>query len=100
MTAGSRSSPAMTRAGSPGRRCCSEKIRIDTKMSVGTNCTMRRARKFSMRALASRACRLVWAPSFELQSDHAHQPIRHRPVALELLAVGDQERPVIDVDDG
>ena len=39
ITAGSRSSPAITSAGSPGNRCCREKIRIDTKNSVGINCS-------------------------------------------------------------
>src|SRR5947199_9774123 len=48
ITAGSRSSPAITSAGSPGSNCCSEKIRIDTKNSVGISCTRRRARKVSM----------------------------------------------------
>src|SRR5215475_2853459 len=57
MTAGSRSSPPITRAGSPGKSCCSEKIRMDTKNSVGTSWAIRRARKFSMTALVSRARR-------------------------------------------
>src|SRR5882757_10718659 len=96
MTLGSRSSPAITSAGSPGNRCCSEKIRIETKNSVGITCSRRRARKFSMVLLVSRAppC------SFEFQPDHAHQPVGHLPVALELLGVRDQERAVIEVDDG
>src|ERR1700684_2878849 len=49
MTAGSRSSPAMTSAGSPGNRCCNRKIRTDTKNSVGISCRMRLPRKFSRR---------------------------------------------------
>src|SRR4051794_4896439 len=48
ITAGSRSSPAITSAGSPGNSCCSEKISTDTKNSVGINCIRRRARKLSM----------------------------------------------------
>src|SRR3954453_17219512 len=48
MMSGSRSSPAITNAGSPGSNCCSEKIRIDTKNSVGISCTRRRARKVSI----------------------------------------------------
>src|ERR1700730_3030927 len=48
MTSGSRSSPAITSAGSPGNRCCNEKIRIDTKSSVGISCKIRLPRKFSM----------------------------------------------------
>src|SRR6266404_8044041 len=48
MTLGSRSSPAITSAGSPGSNCCSEKIRIDTKNSVGISCRIRLPRKFSM----------------------------------------------------
>ncbi len=47
ITAGSRSSPAMTRAGSPGSSCCSEKMITDTKNSVGTSCRSRRPRKAS-----------------------------------------------------
>src|SRR5579862_6400289 len=48
MTVGSRSSPAITSAGSPGNRCCNEKIRIDTKNNVGISCITRLARKLSM----------------------------------------------------
>jgi hypothetical protein len=48
ITSGSRSSPAITSAGSPGSNCCSEKISIDTKNSVGISCRRRLARKFSM----------------------------------------------------
>src|SRR4051794_17055479 len=95
MTLGSRSSPAITSAGSPGSNCCSEKISIDTKNSVGTICAMRRARKFSMAWMASRAP----PRSLELQPDHAHEAVGHLPVALELLRVRDQQRAVVDVDD-
>src|SRR5450631_1452432 len=124
MTSGSRSSPAITSAGSPGNRCCSEKIRIDTKNSVGISCRMRLPRKFSMGWFVSRAQRSVqrcaaepgsiferWVPdqpgtagalhrirntkalaytSLELQPDHAHQPVRHLLVTLELGGVRDQ----------
>src|SRR5437660_5374859 len=85
----------MTSAGSPGSNCWSEKISTDTKNSVGTICAMRRARKFSMARLASRA----QPRSLELQPDHAHEPVRHLPVTLQLGRVGDEQRAVIDVDD-
>src|SRR6202043_1682534 len=134
MTAGSRSSPAITSAGSPGSRCCSVKIMIDTKNSVGISCTMRRARKFSMMSRVSRARRSAkrcdaeagpgserrWVPalrgsattlhrvrdtsaypcpSLELQPDHAHQPVRHLPVAFELRDMRDQPLAMVEIDD-
>src|SRR5438105_2454240 len=83
----------MTSAGSPGNSCCSEKIRIDTKNSVGMSWTMRRARKFSM--VVSRAA----TPSLQLQSDHAHQPVRHLLVAFELVGVRDDDAAVIEIED-
>src|ERR1051325_4344560 len=92
MTSGSRSSPAITSAGSPGSNCCSEKIRIETKNSVGINWTTRRARKFSM------ARSRVRQHSLQLQPDHAHQPGRHLLVAFELVGMREQESPVIDVE--
>src|SRR5439155_2219984 len=93
MTLGSRSSPAMTSAGSPGNSCCSEKIRIDTKNSVGMSWAMRRARKFSM--VVSRAA----APSLQLQPNHAHQSVRHLLVAFELIGVRDDDAAVIEIED-
>src|SRR5215475_14050095 len=84
----------MTRAGSPGNRCCSEKIRIDTKNSVGTSWTMRRARKFSMASLVSRV-----PPSLQLQPDHAHQAVLHLLVAFELVGMRDDDAAVIEIED-
>src|SRR5262249_4306425 len=37
--------------------------------------------------------------SLQLQPDHAHQPVRHRPVALEPGRMRDQISAVIEVDD-
>src|SRR6516164_5681949 len=59
ITLGSRSSPAMTSAGLPGNRCCSEKISTDTKNRVGISCRMRLPRKFNMERPVSRAQRSV-----------------------------------------
>src|SRR6476661_8700148 len=59
MTSGSRSSPAITSAGSPGSNCCSENIRIDTKNSVGISCRIRLLRKFSI-GHAKSAARGAW----------------------------------------
>jgi hypothetical protein len=43
----------MTNAGSPGRRCCSEKIITDTKNKVGMSCNSRLPMNVSIaRALA------------------------------------------------
>src|SRR6266404_7858119 len=160
MTLGSRSSPAITSAGSPGSNCCSEKIRIDTKNSVGISCRIRLPRKFSMahahfdargsyvrrKTLAMSTFHPpLWgrgreggnssgfcacgtphpspppqggreqresAPhrtrdtpasldrSLQLQSDHAHQPVRHLLIAFELGGVRDQELAVIEIDQG
>src|SRR5207245_253619 len=94
MTSGSRSSPAMTSAGSPGSNCCSEKIRIETKNSVGNNWTRRRARKISM-VRVSRA--RAW--SLEFQPDDAHQPVRHLLVAFQPGGMRDQDPAVIEVED-
>src|SRR3569833_1742093 len=118
----------MTSAGSPGSRCCSEKIRLDTKNSVGMICAMRLARKVSM-AGASRAagrddvCQQVETASFppplwrrescqlgpqqcistiyslQLQPGHAHQPVGYRLVALQLLGIREQEFAVVEIDD-
>src|SRR5450755_1185444 len=95
MTSGSRSSPAITSAGSPGNKCCSEKIRIDTKNSVGISCNMRLARKLSMRVSWARRVGL----SLQLQPDHAHQSIRHLRVAFQLGRVREKQLAVIDIDE-
>src|ERR1700730_4010415 len=94
MTLGSRSSPAMTSAGSPGSNCCSEKIMIDTKNSVGISCRMRLPRKFRLGWFGSR----VRSPSLQLQPDHTHQPVRHLLVAFELGGMRDQKFAVIEID--
>src|SRR5262245_8726356 len=83
----------MTSAGSPGRSCCSEKIRIDTKNSVGTIWAMRRARKFSM--VVPRAAPL----SLQFQSDHAHEAVRHLLVAFELVRMRDDDAAMIEIED-
>src|SRR5665647_1402429 len=100
MISGSRSSPAMTSAGSPGNRCCSEKIRIDTKNSVGISCRMRLARKFSM-VLVSRAQRGADEPrSLQRQPGHAHQPVRHLLVTFQPGGMCDQDPAVKDIENG
>src|SRR5436190_17809069 len=96
MTSGSRSSPAMTSAGSPGNSCCSEKISTDTKNSVGISWTMRRARKFSMaRSVPGSRFR-----SLQLQPDHTHQAVGHLLVAFELGGMRDQDAAMIEVEQG
>src|SRR3954453_6936777 len=102
MTSGSRSSPAITSAGSPGNNCCSEKIRIDTKNSVGISCRIRLPRKFSM-AHAQFDARESYVRrrekySLQLQSDYAHQPVRHLLITFELGGMRDQELAVIEID--
>src|SRR3954467_370628 len=85
-TAGSRSSPAMISAGSPGSSCCRPKISIDTMISVGMICSSRWVRKASTVLL-------------EPEADHAHQAVGHLLVALEPVGVRDQYLRVIEVDD-
>src|SRR3954466_10767113 len=110
----------MTSAGSPGNRCCNEKISTDTKNSVGTSCTRRRARKLSMvhsaprrhceeaqptkqsspslrplDCFASLAVRVM--ASLKLQPDHADEPVGHLLVAVELGGVRDQDLGVIEI---
>src|SRR5215467_14350391 len=93
----------MTSAGSPGSSCCSEKIRIDTKNSVGTSWTIRRARKFSMRCIPyegdpdQNRCQ---PSSLQLQPDYAHESVGHLLVTLELVGVRDQDAAMIEVKDG
>src|SRR5262249_39398449 len=94
ITAGSRSSPAMTSAGSPGNSCCSEKISTDTKNSVGISWKMRRTRKFSMTRVVRPTIR-----SLQLQTDYAHQPVGHLLVAFELVGMRNQQPAVIKIDD-
>src|SRR5436190_13728342 len=83
----------MTSAGSPGSNCCSEKIRIETKNSVGISWTTRRARKFSM------ARSQVPQRSLQLQSDYAHQPVRHLLVTFELRRMRDQDAAVVNIEE-
>ena len=84
--------PAITMAGSPGNRCCSEKIRIDTKNSVGISWRMRLARKLSMMRFVSRAQRSVercaaepgsilsgWAPDQRCTAGALHRVRDTRP---------------------
>src|SRR3954451_3586464 len=94
MMSGSRSSPAITSAGSPGKRCCSEKIRTDTKNSVGISCSRRLVRKVSIAGYFG-----LLSSSLQPQPDDAHQPVRDRLVAFEPGGVGDQVPAVIDIDD-
>src|SRR3954454_4724502 len=122
MTSGSRSSPAITSAGSPGNRCCNEKIRIETKNSVGISCRMRLERKFSMgllslaqlagprplqprkaagstkmRCIGLATPKMLQPSSLELQADDAHQSVRHLLVALEFGGVRNQDFAVVDI---
>src|SRR4029077_18621389 len=84
-TLGSRSSPAMISAGSPGRSCCRPKISIDTRISVGMICSSRWVRKAST--------------LLELHTDHAHQPVGHLLVALDLVGKRHQHLYVVEIDD-
>src|SRR6478752_2688126 len=85
-TLGSRSSPAMISAGSPGRSCCRPKISIDTRMSVGMICSSRWVRKESKVLL-------------QLDADHAHQPVGNLLVALDLVGKRHQHATMVDVED-
>src|ERR1700728_1242456 len=99
MTLGSRSSPAITSAGSPGSNCSSEKINTDTKNSVGISCRIRLARKLSMGRCFFRMQRgVAGACALQLQPDDTHQSVRHRLVALQLFGMRDQELAVEEVD--
>src|SRR3954465_544719 len=88
MAAGSRSSPAMATAGSPGSNCCSPKIRIETKNSVGTIAAMRVRRN-----------RPIDGP-LELEALQPHEPVRHRLEAPELGRVRPQPVAMEEVHDG
>ncbi len=48
MTSGSRSSPAITRIGSPGSRCCRENTKMEIRITVGIAMMTLRPRKASM----------------------------------------------------
>src|SRR5260370_34711539 len=84
-TLGSRSSPAMISAGSPGRSCCRPKISIDTRISVGMICSSRWVRKAST--------------LLQLHADHAHQPVGHLLVAFDLVGERHQHLHVVEVED-
>src|SRR3954447_17138062 len=86
--AGSRSSPAIATAGSPGSSCCSPKMRIETKNSVGTIAAMRARRK-----------RPIDAAALELQSLEPHEPVGHGLEARELARVRPQPVPMEEIDD-
>src|SRR6478736_8116445 len=86
MASGSRSSPASAVAGSPGRSCCSPKIRTETKNSVGTIVASRRSRKRSI--------------SIHLQALNANHPIGHGTQPGQLGVVRPQPVAVKEVDDG
>src|SRR5437763_7417450 len=82
-------------AGSPGSSCCSEKMSTDTKNSVGINCSRRLPRKVSM------AVGYVVSPciSVRLQSDHAHDAVRHGLEAGQTGRVRDQIALMVQIDD-
>src|SRR3990170_1179834 len=86
MVSGSRSSPASATAGSPGRSCCSPKIRTETKNSVGTIVARRRSRYFVI-------------SSVHLQSLQPHHAVGHRAQAAELVGVRPEPVPVVEIDD-
>src|SRR5205814_10516435 len=83
--AGSRSSPASAIAGSPGSSCCSPKIRIETKNSVGSR-------------VASR-CRRYFCTSIHSLALHSYQPVGYRAQAGELRRVRPQPVAVKQVHD-
>src|SRR6476646_9224458 len=85
-TLGSRSSPAMISAGSPGSSCCRPKISIDTRISVGMICSSRWVRKAS-KVLP------------QLDTDHADEAVRHLLVALDLVGMRHQDLGVIEIED-
>src|ERR1700681_2637685 len=93
MTSGSRSSPAITSAGSPGNKCCNEKMSIDTKNSVGISCITRLARKLSIARFPRGSF------SHQLQADHAHQPVRHLLVTFEPGRMREQQFAVVEIND-
>src|SRR5260370_27196386 len=84
-TLGSRSSPAMINAGSPGRSCCRPKISIDTRISVGMICSSRWVRKAST--------------LLQLHTNHAHEPVGHLLIALDLVGKRHQHLHVVEVED-
>src|SRR5215470_7840537 len=93
MTAGSRSSPAITSAGSPGSNCCNPKISTDTRNSVGTSCSNRRGRNFSTCAVARSPAAVL-----QLQIGHADQTVGHHLESREPRGVREQQRAVIQVE--
>src|SRR5438874_2470419 len=100
MTAGSRSSPAITSAGSPGSNCWSEKMITDTNSSVGISSRRRRPRNVSTAAVPCPLRKPNARPSFQLQSDHPYQSIRHLRIAFEPGGMSNQRTAMVEVDDG
>src|SRR5258705_13621815 len=95
MTFGSRSSPAIATAGSPGRSCCSPKISTDTKKSVGMIAARRLMRKFVMVVAPAKA-----GAQSHLQALHADEPVGNRAQPRELGGVGPQPGAVEEINDG
>src|ERR1044071_8824400 len=92
-TAGSRSSPAMTSAGSPGNSCCREKMITDTKNSVGINCSRRLPRKSSIGDRQENDP--VRRSRFEPDPYDTHQAIRELLVAFQTIRMGDDDEAVV-----
>src|SRR5712664_1718981 len=84
-TFGARSSPASAIAGSPGSSCCSPKIRIETKNSVGTR--------------VARRCSRYFSTSIHSQALHAHQAVGHRTQAGKLRGMRPQPIAVVQIHD-
>src|SRR6185312_15499230 len=103
ITAGSRSSPARTIAGSPGRSCCSPKISTDATNSVGTICAMRRTRYVSIGVRAPAAGRPARRQPrralLESQVLHAHEAVGDRAQAGQLARIRPQPVAMVEVDD-
>ena len=92
MTVGSRSSPASICAGSPGSSCCSPKISIETKISVGTICASRLSRNSSIGGLGV-------AAQFSFRPVTRSRPSGTSRTPRELGVVGPQPVAVVQVDD-
>src|ERR1051325_7495510 len=102
-TAGSRSSPAMINAGSPGSNCCRPKISIDTRIRVGMICSRRWVRKASIGLGAScLVFRTARVPEklLQLDADDPDQTVGHLLVAVDPVAERHQHQAVIEVLDG
>ena len=97
ITAGSRSSPAMIRAGSPGKQLLQREDDHRHEEQGRDQLQQSFAEKIQHGRVRFRRS-YHGDGSFERQSDHTHEAVGHLLVAVELVCVSDKNAAVIEID--